>query len=369
MNVPQVRDDPELLDLMLSDMAAAPALYQPTNYWRSYVARGVAELRAIGLRDFRRRRDSVLGSFGATDIFPWVYRRKPRHAGHPVASVAKAMIELLADCSWGPVRTAMRYAALAVAGADDEDLLTACYEAARAAGEAAGARPLEAWTSSRVGNPDAVFVRDGREYTLIGLYYYAMYAHAARRIDFPKASHYAEIGSGAGRQVELLRALFPTMRFLLFDIPPQLYVCERYLASLYPDSVISYRETRAWKTLPALPPGAIAILGSSRLPEISGLGWDVFWSSASFGEMEPDVVLNYLGFVDRATRKSVFLHQRMAGKELAAEGGHGVLVPTTLAHYRQGLPGFELVDEVRNAFPTLAGRGYSFATWTRRAPS
>ena len=65
---PQVDDDIELLSLMMRDTAVADTLYQPTPYWKDYEKRSLPELQRLGLRDFRRRRDSILASFGATDL-------------------------------------------------------------------------------------------------------------------------------------------------------------------------------------------------------------------------------------------------------------------------------------------------------------
>jgi hypothetical protein len=73
MNEPaQVKDSPELLDMMIADMATVPAAFRPTNYWKVYEEFFLPELQSLGLRDFRRRQGSVLSSFGATDLKPTV---------------------------------------------------------------------------------------------------------------------------------------------------------------------------------------------------------------------------------------------------------------------------------------------------------
>lgn len=66
----QVADDFELLELMLDDIKKSPKEYQPTNYWTVYEKRFLPELFEQGLKDFRRRRNSILSSFGATDLPP-----------------------------------------------------------------------------------------------------------------------------------------------------------------------------------------------------------------------------------------------------------------------------------------------------------
>ena len=80
--VQQVSDDAGLLKLMMDDMAAAPELYRPGNYWKNYENLFVPEIANLGLRDFRRRRDSVLTTFGATDDPPSDVEYYSRRAAH-----------------------------------------------------------------------------------------------------------------------------------------------------------------------------------------------------------------------------------------------------------------------------------------------
>ena len=59
-------DNPELLNIMLQDAQQAPDIYKPTNYWSVYGQRFLPELQKLGLKDFRRRRGSILSTFGKT---------------------------------------------------------------------------------------------------------------------------------------------------------------------------------------------------------------------------------------------------------------------------------------------------------------
>lgn len=64
----QVSDNLSLLQLMLEDQKTAAEVYQTTNYWAVSRDRLLRELEEFGLENFRRRRNSVLSSFGATDL-------------------------------------------------------------------------------------------------------------------------------------------------------------------------------------------------------------------------------------------------------------------------------------------------------------
>ena len=67
----QVSDEPHILTHMMRITENADILLRPTNYWSNYRNRFLRELRKHGLKDFRRRKDSVLESFGAVDIDPY----------------------------------------------------------------------------------------------------------------------------------------------------------------------------------------------------------------------------------------------------------------------------------------------------------
>ena len=52
----QVKDDFELLAMMMDDMGKWSNLYKPTNYWSFYEKLFLPELKKWGLENFRRRK-------------------------------------------------------------------------------------------------------------------------------------------------------------------------------------------------------------------------------------------------------------------------------------------------------------------------
>jgi len=176
-------------------------------------------------------------------------------------------------------------------------------------------------------------------------------------MDFDSIDTMMEIGSGSGKQIEVIRKLHPDVCFYVIDVPPQLYVCEQYLSVLFPDSVVSYRRTRTMKIIPEERQGKVFIIGNWKIPELASLNYDLFWTSASFQEMEPDIVLNYLKYVNQQVNKYVFLCEVMEGQQLAnVKGEYGVLERTKLEHYRIGLRDFRLQDLSRAVFPSYISR-------------
>ena len=343
----QVPDRPDLLKLMLDDLASAPAVFKPTNYWSVYEQRFVPELNARGLVDFRRRRGTVLSSFGASDHRPrgaYLDLSRSRVFGNRVTQHVPGWKRLMSRLNDVLNRDGLSPVRLDVYECGLRELQESAFRLTQLYGEHAGARPLDSIELSSAGNPEDVFEIAGRAYTMRALYYYLRYAYCCQFVDFEDIDVMVELGSGMGRQIEIIRKLHPRIRVIAFDIPPQLYVCSQFLSAVFPNAVVGYEATRTYRALPDLPSGAIAICGTWLFPLLRGRHVDLFWNAVSFQEMEPDVVANYLSYVAPAA-DAVYLQERMDGKELSrAEGEPGVLRQTTLEDYRRGLPNHTLVD-------------------------
>ena len=162
------------------------------------------------------------------------------------------------------------------------------------------------------GNPEDLVEIDGKYWSTTHLQYCVMLADAARFIPFKHDSVVCELGTGMGRNIEIMAHLFPNATFLVFDIPPQLYVAHQYLLKVFGSRVIGYREAKG--SLPGvLPRGKIIILPTSRMPAWASTKIDVFWNSASFQEMEPAVVSNYLTLVLRMRPDWIYINAMPKG--------------------------------------------------------
>jgi len=339
MEVEQVVDQIESLNIMIEDMQNVSHLYRPTNYWAYYEKQFLPELLEFGLKDFRKRKNSVLSSFGATDLSPVLFDiRKYRIVSNKFTKKIpgwKVVVKFLNDRINSLLQGIPNFV---------NDFNFRSFEKAKHFGEIYNAKPIESVEASCIGNPENIFLVNGHFYTENFLFYYLRYCYCQRFIDFEKISTFVELGSGSGKQVELLFKLYPHTSYLLFDIPPQLYVCQQYLSAVFPGNVVPYDITRQWDNIPPLEPGKIYLFGTQKFPLIQELKIDLFWNCASFQEMEPEVVENYLKFVN-VSSSHVYLYEIMKGKNLAKkEGEHGVLNAVTYDDYQNGLKSFDLVD-------------------------
>lgn len=356
----QVTDDLALLDAMLDDLRAADEVWQPTNYWSRYTDETIARLRS-GLHDFRRATDGNLGRFGATDPPPRLVAR--------IRSQDERLASALDDAVSQVTRAVVEGRQLFEGGPTLVDIFESGYERClRAAAEHPAIVSIERLSVSRAGNPFG-FLVDDRFLTASALNYYLRYAYVAARIDLETVDTVIELGSGAGRQAEILATLHPNLAIVQLDLAPQLYVADRYLNAALGDRVIPYRATRGDGPLQPQP-GSVVCAGNFRVADVIDSGRTLFWNAASFGEMEPDVVLNYAKHVSQFS-DWLFLHQCFAGKERGRVGGGGVLRQIRMAHYEGFFADYER-DDVQPAHAGLywlveGAHRYDDSFWTRRS--
>jgi len=366
----QVKDDPELLELMINDSHSFSELYRPTNFWENYEKIFLPELKSLGLHDFRRRKNSVLSSFGGTDelqssVFEKILNK--RRGSFKRRTLHFLLRNLLKNSKF---KAMLSYVTKGYSGLNNDDLNLLCYEYAKSYGEhSQNAKPIKEFEASLIGNPENIFEIDKKKYTISLLNYYVVYCYCCRHMDFETINSMAEIGPGLGKQIEIIKKLHNNITFFLFDLPCQLYVAEQYLSAVFPDSIVSYRETRKMKEIPKNNEGKIFIFSPNKIQDISNLSYDMFFNHGSFQEMEPENVLNYLKYVNKQTNKYIFLGAAMGGREVASKKGqHGVLKKTTLEHYKKGWNDFHLQDlSTRIRIPKLSTiQSGRFSFWSKK---
>lgn len=305
----QVKDDKVLLQLMMQDFNTADPEYKWTNFWHRISEELYDFLLNTGLKDFRRTKQIpgtpgyTLRSFAAVDLF----ENAP----------------------------SKNYEAM--------------YNYVSAIGKKVGSKPLNEISISDFGNPEDLTYKDGSYFTYYWLRFYLRYSYVSQFFKFDEKI-IVELGSGSGKQAEMIKKSHPSVTILMFDIVPQLYIQNQYLKAVFPNDVVDYYETRNIVSLKELQKGKIYIFSNTKFPLIQDIKADLFWNTASFQEMEPKIVENYLSIVRGVPY--IYLMQQMKGMAVApVPGVYGVLEQVTLQHYKKFLPNYKLFDIVP-ALPT-----------------
>ena len=345
-----MEDNPALLEQMFADMAAANSLYQPTNYWQVYQDRLMPLILTRGISRFRSRDLLETSRFGVSQ-FPTAFLLE-----NEPGRIYKAAFSKLLARYWSHERRWLHHVDLfRNSFRSSHELLV------RWLTDIDPKQELQTIEDSGRGDPTDVVEVTGRRYTVSFLRYFSDYLWLRERAPFADFRIVLELGVGYGGQAEVVKKLHPNLTYVVCDIPPQLYIAEQYLRSVFPGEVVGYQTTRPADSLAIEPDGHIHVIQPFQLEhlEFSG-GLDLFHSVASMQEMEPTVVANYLALVVRFLTAWVYLVQNPQGKQVARVPGEpGVLTPVTYDDYLRNLQSYDLTDEAPAwLFNSTAARGF-----------
>jgi putative sugar O-methyltransferase len=352
----RLEDDPETFDEMLEDMREAPDEYRPTNFWSAYHDESCRIIREQGVGQFRSHHAPIWASFGAV-ADPLLGHAKPllgEGKGLKPAALrsAKKLVrrlpglrefvitfEKLTEAYENQLKMLLELSYHYCFNADPEGRLTRVGD-------------------SGAGSPHIQMKIGERIYTLHFLRYFLQYLYLCRFVDFDTILGIVEIGGGYGGMAEVILKLHPHIVYVDVDIPPQIYIAERYLSACFEGRVQGYLESKKQEeVVPESCEGKqVFTLCPWQLPALRG-NFDLFINSASFQEMEPSVVENYARHLDRLVSTYGYIRAMPLGAYLAPrQGVRGVLERTTLDHYRKFFHRFELVDDrPAEILPNLTG--------------
>jgi putative sugar O-methyltransferase len=120
-----------------------------------------------------------------------------------------------------------------------------------------------------------------------------------------------ELGSGYGRTAYVYLTLHPDCRYILVDIPPALYVCEKYLSELFEDrKIFHFRPFERYADVSEEYENAdIVFLMPHQLELLPKKSVDLFINISSLHEMRMDQIRYYFTVIERLTRQYFYTKQ------------------------------------------------------------
>jgi len=120
----------------------------------------------------------------------------------------------------------------------------------------------------------------------------------------------AELGAGYGR-LAYAALSEPLCRYLIFDIPPALYVSQWYLSQLFPeDRIFAFRRFGSFAEIQGeLEAARIGFFTPNQLALFPDRYFDVFVTISTLSEMTSAQTRNYLEQIERTVRDVVYLKQ------------------------------------------------------------
>jgi putative sugar O-methyltransferase len=157
-------------------------------------------------------------------------------------------------------------------------------------------------TYSQVGNPAGLY-HNGQTIPLdaIRLHYHAkQILSLLRDVQHPVI---CEIGAGVGGQAyTILSNSERAITYIIFDIPEVLITASYFLMANFPErKIMLYKEGSLSRA--KLEQYDIILMPYFALPQLGNNAVDLFFNSASFGEMESDMAEEYISQIERICRK------------------------------------------------------------------
>ena len=117
-----------------------------------------------------------------------------------------------------------------------------------------------------------------------------------------------EIGAGYGRTAYVISRLNSNLRYIIVDIPPALYVSQRYLSEIFSDKkIFAFRDFDNFSEVEdEFYNSQIIFLMPSQLKNIPDKTVDLFLAIDCLHEMRPEVIEFYFNTIDRIAKRFYF---------------------------------------------------------------
>jgi len=110
-----------------------------------------------------------------------------------------------------------------------------------------------------------------------------------------------EVGAGYGRLAYVFLLANPGIKYVIFDIPPAIYIAQWYLRRVFPDrKIFTVRQFHDFMEIQDdYEQSDIAFFLPEQLALFPEKHFDLFINISSFGEMRPDQIKNYFSQIER----------------------------------------------------------------------
>lgn len=281
---------------MFDELAGAPGIYRPTKFWEHYAELNLQQLNESGFEEFKRTVNRNYFQFQFTHLWQdgmlamlprWL--RRPNRAALTATYAPGLELPLpgtsKASLKWRRFLYA-RYVAILRDFVRSKDTL----------------KLLDRLDEPETGHPICLDFHGHRvsEDLCNSVLELSAVVDAVPVGTLDRAT-VIELGSGYGRLAWAYLEAFPSIRYVLVDIPPALGIAEQYLSEVFPDRrVFGFRHfSDEREVCDELDSAQIAFLTPNQLDLLPSLKSTLFLNISSLHEMVPEQIANYLKIVDR----------------------------------------------------------------------
>ena len=172
---------------------------------------------------------------------------------------------------------------------------------------------LKELDAPRVGNPWGYIFDDYLLYEPVFEYNYQAH-YFSKLLNDIKTPTIIEIGGGFGGLAHHLLSYHPSIKYIGFDLPENIFIQTYYLSCIFPNArILTYQEGTPPLTLKQLNDYDIVLLPNFELKRAESLIADLIINVRSLSEMSSETITEYLTQVDRLGRL-FFFHENIYGR-------------------------------------------------------
>ncbi|MCL5038163.1 MAG: putative sugar O-methyltransferase [Chloroflexi bacterium] len=131
------------------------------------------------------------------------------------------------------------------------------------------------------------------------------------KVPFTQSITVCELGAGYGRNAYVFLKVFPRCKYIVIDIPPALYVAQRYLSSVFNQKkIFQFRDFKSFSEIEdEFSQADIIFLLPHQADLLPGKIVDLFINISSLHEMLPEQIKAYFGLIDHITKHYFYSKQ------------------------------------------------------------
>ncbi len=281
----ELKDDFELLGLMLKDSKNQPDIYCPGPYWTTKAKNAANEIKRCGIADFRGSKNAIGLSYADNLLLD--IRNSYNHSFRGRFMRRLANTYPLSNLFEAQIRWTKLYANKSIIYA--QEILNLKEKTKELLGK-------YHIPYSLLGKCSAKAKVNGRDLSIHYLDILEQHNNIAQHINFNEAKSIFEIGGGFGANIHLLIENYKNIRKILYlDIPPNLYVGTQYLKAFYGNAIVDFRSLRNRDSIKFSENDDLEIFCIAPWQiETFESPVDIFMNSRSFVEMPKTIVGNYV---------------------------------------------------------------------------
>lgn len=273
----------EMLEVFIDEQEAATA----SRYWSMLCRKNVAQLLEMGYENFKQT--------VALNYFTWIIGRDDPQFLFLQGNLSKEAAALARVRAAEP----KPHAFMTQEQSEFYNLMT--YLLWQYTEETVGAQLMATLEEPSEGNPPSVPLA-GRQISQDLANSVLEYDSVSKGLpDVQAIKSIIELGGGYGRTAYAFLRLLPQVRYCLVDIPPALYIAERYLSGQFPSrKIFHYRPFQNFSEVAhEFQEAQIAFLMPDQLPLLPDRVTDLFLAVDCLHEMRPEQIRDYYRTIDR----------------------------------------------------------------------